>query len=508
MLGSRALAMSNGSDNSLLRRWGEYRRPPRRSLPRWTWSLLAVATVAALGLVFWLFGRSGPWRSPSDQPAFASCTYGGYVNGWCAYLRVAEDPRKPNGPMISLRIAVLPATKRPAAGALFYLEGGPGGAATAAAIRVNAFLAQVQQNRDLVMVDQRGTGGSRPLACPKGYVRGTDATAVTGYLRRCLARLDADSRLYTTSVAADDLEIVRRTLGYGRIDLFGGSYGATLAQAYVRRYPESVRSVVLDSASLPEVRIYDVSARNAERALEAQLARCAAAPACARAYPHPRRQLDQLLARPPRLAALPTGKVLLRPDDIAWTVDWLSETAEDAAIIPFAVNAAARGDYTTLATTYAGLGGSNLETLARIVPFWTILCSEPWAAFDPAATARAGRGSYLAQAAVARARLFRRACLVVPKGRVPTDASRPRVVAVPTLLLAGGADPLDPPTNLRGWRRLFPRGHLIVVPGAGHGTLKYDCVQKLIARFVERARATRLNASCVQHVSLPPFVTG
>ena len=363
MLGSRALAMSNGSDNSLLRRWGEYRRPPRRSLPRWTWSLLAVATVAALGLVFWLFGRSGPWRSPSDQPAFASCTYGGYVNGWCAYLRVAEDPRKPNGPMISLRIAVLPATKRPAAGALFYLEGGPGGAATAAAIRVNAFLAQVQQNRDLVMVDQRGTGGSRPLACPKGYVRGTDATAVTGYLRRCLARLDADSRLYTTSVAADDLEIVRRTLGYGRIDLFGGSYGATLAQAYVRRYPESVRSVVLDSASLPDVRIYDVSARNAERALEAQLARCAAAPACARAYPHPRRQLDQLLARPPRLAALPTGKVLLRPDDIAWTVDWLSETAEDAAIIPFAVNAAARGDYTTLATTYAD--GSAARTSKR-----------------------------------------------------------------------------------------------------------------------------------------------
>jgi pimeloyl-ACP methyl ester carboxylesterase len=501
--------MSDGSDNSLLRRWGEYRRPPSRSLPRWIWSLLAVSTVAALGLVFWFFGRPEPWRSPSGQPHFASCTYGGHLNGWCGYLRVAEDPRKPNGPMIPLRIAVLPATKRPAAGALFYLEGGPGGAATAAAIRVNAFFAQVQRNRDLVMVDQRGTGGSRRLACPSGYVRGTDATAVTGYLQRCLARLDADPRLYTTSVAADDLEIVRRTLGYGRIDLFGGSYGATLAQAYVRRYPESVRSVVLDSASLPNVRIYDVSARNAERALETQLARCASSPACARAYPHPRQQLDELLAEPPRLVALSTGKVLLRPDDIAWTVDWLSETADDAAIIPFAVNAAAHGDYTTLATTYADrLGGSNLEALARLIPFWMILCSEPWADFDPAATARAGRGSYLTKAAVARARLFRRACPIVPKGRVPTDAASLRVVRVPTLLLAGGADPADPTTNLRGWRRLFPRGHLIVVPAAGHGTLEYDCVQKLIARFVDRGSATRLNASCVRHVSLPPFITG
>lgn len=509
MLGSRARAMSNSSDNPLLRGWGEYRRPPRRSLPRWIWSLLAVSTVAALGLVLWLFGRSGPWRSPSGQPHFASCTFGGYVDGWCTHLRVSEDPRKPNGAMISLRIAVLPATKRPAAGALFYLEGGPGGAATAAAIRVNDFFAQVQRNRDLVMVDQRGTGGSRRLACPNGYVRREDATAVTGYLRRCLDRLDADPRLYTTSVAADDLEIVRRTLGYDKIDLFGGSYGAMLAQAYVRRYPESVRSVVLDGGSLPDVRIYDVSARNAEQALDVQLARCAAAPACAGAYPHPRRQLDELLARPPRRVALATGKVLLRPDDIAWTVDWLSETVANAALIPFAVNAAAHGDYATLATTYADrLGGSNLEALARLVPFWIILCSEPWAAFDPAATARADRGSYLAEAAVARARLFRHACAVVPKGRVPTDAASRRVVRIPTLLLAGGADPLDPTANLRGWRRLFPRGQLIVVPDAGHGTLEYDCVQKLIARFVEHASATWLNASCVRHVPLPPFITG
>jgi pimeloyl-ACP methyl ester carboxylesterase len=332
---------------------------------------------------------------------------------------------------------------------------------------------------------------------------------VTWYLRRCLASLDANPRLYTTSVAADDLETVRHTLGYGKIDLFGGSYGATLAQAYVRRYPESVRSVVLDGGSLPGVRIYDVSARNAERALDAQLARCAAAPACARAYPQPRRQLAGLLARPPHRVAIATGEVLLRPADIAWAVDWLSETVESAALIPFALNAAAHGDYTTLATTYADqLGGSNLEALARLVPFWAILCSEPWAAFDPAATARAGRGSYLADAAVARARLFRHACAVVPKGRVPTDAATRRTVHVPTLLLAGGADPLDPTTNLRGWRRLFTRGHLIVVPGAAHGTLEYDCVQKLIARFVEHAGATRLDASCLRHLRLPPFVTG
>jgi pimeloyl-ACP methyl ester carboxylesterase len=374
---------------------------------------------------------------------------------------------------------------------------------------VNEFFARVGRRRDLVMVDQRGMGGSNRLACARGYVHGEDPKAVTDYLRRCLARLDADPRLYTTSVAAADLEAVRRTLGYRKIDLFGGSYGGTLAQAYVRRYPGSVRSVVLDSTSLLDVPIYDVAARNAERALDAALSRCADSPACERAYPQSRRQLGELLERPPRRVSLPTGTLLLRPDDIAWAVSWLSETDTNAAIIPFAVNAAVHGDYTTLATTFATeLGGSNLVPNARLVTFWEIVCSEPWAAFDPAATLRAGRGSYLLSAAVARARLFHRACRVVPKGRVPAGAARPHVVRAPVLLLAGGADPLDPTANLHGWRRLFPRGRLVVVPGAGHGTIEYPCVQKLVAGFVGLGTTAGLDAGCVSRISRSAFVIG
>src|SRR5262249_9488659 len=153
--------------------------------------------------------------------------------------------------------------------------------------------------------------------------------------------------------------------------------------------------------------------------------------------------------------------------------------------VPFALETAAHGDYTTLATTYANdLAGSNLDPLARRVPFWSIVCSEPWASFDPEATAREAGASYLAAAAATRARLFDRACQVVPRGRVPPGADRLGVVHAPVLLLAGGADPLDPAVNLRGWRHVFPNGRLIVVPGAAHGTIEYACVQKLVTRFV------------------------
>ena len=499
--------MSVDSESPLVRDWGKHRRPPRHGLTRWMWLLVAVSSVAALGAAVWLFRSPERWRPPSGGPRFVSCTYGGYVDGWCGHVRVASDPRRPKGRTIALRVTVLPATTQPAAGALFYLEGGPGLPATASAVSVNAFFAQVGRTRDLVMVDQRGTGESSRLACPDRPVHAADAGAVTGYLRECLAQLDTDPRLYTTSVAADDLETVRRALGYGKIDLYGSSYGATLAQAYLRQHPRSVRSVVLDSGSLPAVRIYDVSARNAEHALDAQLARCAAVRTCAHAYPHPRRQLEDLLARPPRPVTPVTGKVLLRSSDIAWTVHALSETAESAAIIPSAIRAAVHGDYTTLASAY-GPTGSNLDSRARLISYWVILCSEPWAAFDPATTARVGAGSDLAQAAVARARLFRRACRVVPKGLVPPDADSPRVVRVPTLLLAGSADPLDPVANLRGWRRLFPNGRLIVVAGAGHGTIEYPCVQGLVAGFIERGSAAGLDPACARHVSLPPFLIG
>src|SRR5262249_53979621 len=206
--------MSFDSDSPLLRQLGVNPKPPRRGLPAWVWLSIAISLVAVLGTAVWVSKRSPPWQPPSGAPHFVSCTYGGRVRAWCGRLSTAADPRKPQGRRISLRIAVLPATRRPAAGALFYLEGGPGGAATASVIRVNADFARVGRSRDLVLVDQRGTGGSNPLACSNRYVRGADADAVTAFLRQCFARLAANPRLYTTSIAADDLETVRRRLGY------------------------------------------------------------------------------------------------------------------------------------------------------------------------------------------------------------------------------------------------------------------------------------------------------
>jgi pimeloyl-ACP methyl ester carboxylesterase len=484
----------------LVRQWGEYRRAPRRGR-RARVAIAAVVVCVTAGVIL----AVQPWRS-ARGPHFVSCTFPGGTEARCTTIRVPLDPSRPHGRRIALRVAVLPATRRPAAGALFYLAGGPGVAATDAAPDVNALFAEVQRNRDVVLVDQRGTDGANRLACPADRVRAADAAAVAAYVRRCFAGIGGDVALYTTAAAADDLERVRRALGYGKIDVYGGSYGATLAQVYLRRYPASVRTVVLDGASLLGVPVYERSAWSAQHALDAQLARCAAAPACRTAFPHVRRDLDEVLAQPPRRVTVEAGTFTLTSDDVASTVASLLRSAADAATLPYVVHAAAAGDYVPLARAYAADLGPDLDPRARLATFWVILCSEPWAGFDPAATARDGAGSFLVHAAVARAVVFRRACRSVPHEEDPTGASP--AVAAPVLILAGGADPLDPVANLRGWRRLYRNGRLVVARGEGHTVIDDGCTPAVVARFVDRGTARGLAVRCVARSPLPAFTTG
>jgi pimeloyl-ACP methyl ester carboxylesterase len=460
--------------------------------------LLAVAVVATVVVL-----RHDRSFARGKTVRFRPCTLADRVPARCGRLVVREDRGDPHSRWIALHVAVIPATRQPAVGALFYLEGGPGGAATDAAKFVNETFAMVNQRRDLVLVDQRGTGGSHRITCPQEHVRVSDVSAVTAYVRRCFARLGDHVRSYTTAAAADDLDVVRRALDYGRIDLYGGSYGATLAQVYLVRHGSSVRTAILDGATLPSIPLYEVAARNAERALRLDLARCRAEPACHRNFPHPETELATLLSRPPRRVAVPgRPAVVLDRGAVASTIQALSQSADGVSRIPFLVHEAATGHYADLAAEYAILVGAQLDDRARLAMFWVIQCSEPWARFGVEATERASRGSYFGPVALAHARLFRSACRAVPKAPVADPAHSFRV---PVLVLAGAADPQDPAANMKGWRRVFPDGRLVVVPGAAHGAVAAGCLPLVAADFVVRATTRRLDTTCAEAVKPPPF---
>ncbi|MGZ4400778.1 MAG: alpha/beta fold hydrolase [Gaiellaceae bacterium] len=423
----------------------------------------------------------------------------------CGRLSVPEDPGHPEGRRISLLIAILPAARQPSDGALFYLEGGPGGAAIDELPAFDQLFGKIEATRDIVFVDQRGTGGSHPLRCPPAKVRVEDTAAVAGYVRRCFARVGPEARLYTTAPAMGDIEAVRRALGYGRIDLFGGSYGATAAQIYLRLYPRSVRSLVLDGASLLGVPVYERSAPNAEHGLDAQLARCAAAPLCRLTFPDTRAELATLLSRGPRRTTAYGHGVTLDADAVATTVHALSLDAEGAASIPIAVHRAAIGDYNPLARAYVERVGAYLDARTQLVMSLAIQCSEPWARYDPEAVRRSGTGSYFTHVSLARAELYARVCRYVPRGIVPSGSERLVRSDVPVLLLAGAEDPQDPASNLHGWRAVFPNGRLLVVQGGAHGVIGDGCVPLVVAQFVAEGSARGLDTTCVERFDPQPF---
>ena len=207
----------------------------------------------------------------------------------CGLLRVAEDPANPAGRAIDLSVAVVPALNRRAAAApLFLLAGGPGQAATDMYVSYAGAFARINRNHDIVLVDQRGTGRSAPIFCsyPDDWQEiGGEIPQLREATLACLNKFGPRVRYYTSSAAVRDLDRVRLALGYRQIDLYAASYGTRVAELYMRRYPKSIRAVILDGVTYPEQTIGPDTPLDGEHALDLIVARCGQRSDCAAAYP-------------------------------------------------------------------------------------------------------------------------------------------------------------------------------------------------------------------------------
>jgi pimeloyl-ACP methyl ester carboxylesterase len=473
----------------MTRRASAWRQPAHR---------LGLVLAAALALV--PFGAARPNAIP-----LKACTLGGGVQAACGTFRIPENRAVANGRTISLRLAVIPARdggSRP--DALLYLAGGPGGSAIAGAVGMQRLFSETNETRDIVLVDQRGTGASNPLECPLPKKSlGADATSIRAYVKACLARLDEDVRQYTTVPAMEDVADVVRALGYEQVDVYGVSYGATAAQYLLAQHPELVRTAILDGGTLLDVPIFERWAPNGERSLRSIVARCAASPRCARAYPRVRSEAFELMKALRRAPVRAHGKVI-RPAEAAGTLQALTRTPEGAAQIPWIAHRAAVGDWDPPAFAMDDAGTGGAET--RQLMFWSIVCNEPWARWSPARTAAAARGTYLAERTASDAALAAVVCSAMPKAGQPAW-SKSRVRSdVPVLFVVGGNDPQDPLGNVRNARRELPASATVIVPHAGHGALQLGCTAQVAQRFVERGTVDGLETRCVARYTPPPFV--
>lgn len=439
----------------------------------------------------------------------------------CGLLHVPENRHAGTSRTIALPVAIFHSTsKHPAPDPVLFLPGGPGGSAMADPLRAshNPFLAE----RDYILLEPRGAAFAQPaLQCPRindlegriaaGHLRGAAAqTAFVDAATACRKRLVADGidlDGYTSSETAQDIEDLRRLLGYRQWNLFGLSYGTRLALTVLREHPHSVRSLLLDSVLPAHVDFDESATANLRRALDAVFDGCAVDTACSRAYPHLHRDFAELVTQADR-QPLPMPDVL-GSDDKPVTVRGAEVVAalygalhrpDMIARIPTIIEHGLHGDTSELAALVKSDQGRSSFAWGLRLSIW---CSEEMPFEDPgrveAQTAPAwglgGVDERTTSPAVCRA-------WHVPPA--PDRANAPVTSDTSVLALSGAFDPDTPPSWARSLIRHMPHARVIEFPDRSHAAGFTACGARIEPAFFHDPAAP-LPTDCALQAPAPDF---
>jgi pimeloyl-ACP methyl ester carboxylesterase len=424
----------------------------------------------------------------------------------CGTLEVLEDYGNPAGRRLELNIAVVSAVSRnPEPDPVFILAGGPGQAVVEIYPALRSSFSRVRQTRDIVLVDQRGTGQSHPLKCDIPEAETVSQEVAVDALQACPGTLDADLRFYTTEIAMRDLDAVREALGYETINLYGVSYGTRAALTYMRNYPTRVRSAVLDSAVSPDYRLYMNTGQDADLALGKLFDRCAADEACHGAFPDAREAFAALLERlelEPVTSTVP-DPVSTEPVTLTVTREMLLNltfpllySPELAALVPLSLQQAAGGDFAPLAAQAVASGGNLYLGM-----FYAVACTEDAPFITPAEAGALAAGTLFGD----RTGMLLEVCTAWPRGELSAGFDAPVTSDAPVLLLSGEADPVTPPHYAARIAQTLPHSLHVIGPGMGHGLTGRGCVDALVANFIAAGSPEGLDVACVQQMVPPPF---
>ncbi|AIF45889.1 alpha/beta fold hydrolase [Dyella japonica] len=436
---------------------------------------------------------------------------------WCAPFDVPENRDDPNSRKIRLKLAVIRSSAQVASkDMLVMLAGGPGQAATESWPGVSTALQPLTAHRHVVLLDQRGTGGSNPLTC-KDEGEGTEggsedidagAERQKQEAERCLKQLQgkADPRYYTTTIAAQDLEDVRKALGSPTFDLVGVSYGTRMAQQYAMHYPKAVRSLVLDGVVPNELVLGQDFARNLDDALKAQFAQCTANDACRKRFSDPYQTLyqlrDALRANPHKVSFrdpqnYQSVQRTLSEYSLASVVRMFAYSPLTAALLPVSIDAAAHGDVGPLLGQAKLLSGDLSDTMNGGMQL-SVICSEDADLLTPAdADAHTILGTRMVDT-------LRNTCSVWPKGTRPADFHQPLKTDAPALLFSGQFDPVTPPRYGDQVAKNLPNSRHFVLTGQGHNVINTGCAPQVVKHFIEDLDPKALDATCLKRLQATP----
>jgi len=431
----------------------------------------------------------------------------------CGRLGVPENPEVPEGRAIELFVARVPSLRAdPLPDPLVVIAGGPGQSAARFYVTGSAAFEGIRRERDIVIVDQRGTGDSALLACPNVSAASLDRVAtpdLPALMRTCLTELDGDPRFYTTSVAVRDLDRVRTALGIEQWNLYGVSYGTRVAQHYARRYPAHVRALLLDGVVPSDAAIGPDIAVNAQRTLDALFASCASDADCAARFPQVGADFERLLGdldTTPHALTLAdplTGEptpLLLTGNDVRAAVRLLSYAPQTAALLPLLIAAAHASNIAPLAAQSRMLTDA-LDTEISLPMHNAVVCTEDVPLFPSQAPAELG-ATYLGTSVFDG---LAAVCSVWPVGERDPDLRAPIATDLPVLILSGDADPITPPAYGDRVAATLANARHIVGRGQGHGMAGVGCVPRLMSEFLADLDPAGLDASCLERAHGVPF---
>jgi pimeloyl-ACP methyl ester carboxylesterase len=483
---------------------------------------LAILTISLSALV--AFGCS---RRTDDHRAVQSrsriplrtCNHeNAAADALCGNYEVYEDRTTKTGRKISLNIIVLPAqTANPTPDPVFWLVGGPGDAATRDAnSSPSTLFHEIGKNRDVIFVDQRGTGSSNPLNCDLG----DDPANLASFfgelfpiekVRACRQQLEkvANLALYTTPIAMDDLDEVREALGYGKINLAGSSYGTIAAQVYMRKHPDHVRAVFLAGVASPAIRQPLLFARAAQNALDFLFVDCAADRICNTAFPNFKSEFDAVIARfdkGPVNAELKdpqTGTkqtVQITRESFVEHLRLLLYAPYSARYVPIMIHHASQNDF--LPFVSLAISFNVGPSLARGM-YLTVTCSEGVPFITESLLTQESKGTFVGQQ---RVRSHMEACKEWPHGKIAPEFIDLVNSAAPVLMISGEVDGATPPWFGEDAVKHFPNGRQVKFRYMGHGA-NNACVRSLFTDFIKSGSSAGLDASCTATVRRPAFVT-
>lgn len=451
-------------------------------------------------------------------PGFAETGKPALVYGAeCGELSVKENPADSQSREISLQILRLPAiSPAPKQDPLFLIQGGPGASSIDMANQVHWAFADVRKNRDLIFVDQRGTGKSNALQCEQlseeeQLLPELAQSEISLQLAKaCAEKYRQQIPFYTTPYAVQDLDAVRRALGYEKINLWGVSYGTRVALEYMRAFPQRARVAILDGVAPVQLALPKYFQEDALAALQAVNSECQMQEKCKTLYGdivEKTQLIAQRLAKPVNIQFehprhQQATHILLTPKRFSSLIFMSLYSRDLSVLLPRAIAEAERGDYRLLASLSALAeeqpSFNNISEAMR----YTVVCNEDaqFISAEDKVNAKAFFGINMLKD-------LSDVCALWPKAPLPENYNDPIKSSTPSLLLSGGHDPVTPARWAELVAKDLPNSRQLVAPGGNHSISMEGCLPKIIAQFIEMGEVEGISDDCVKHIaSLPPVL--